>query len=80
MADQPAVGIIGVLHLLHPPILLLKHLIPVLQNTVQVTSDDLARLSWMPLHSQDRRITRLNLVPHLARLPVPEHTITAAVT
>ena len=34
----------------------------------------------MPLHSQDRRLTRLNLMPHLARLPVPEAHIPTAVS
>ena len=34
----------------------------------------------MPLHRQDGCVTRLDLVPHLACLPVPEAYIASAVT
>ena len=34
----------------------------------------------MPLHSKYRCITCLDLMPHLARLPVPEAYVTAAIT
>jgi hypothetical protein len=61
-------------------VLLIKHLIPVFQNTVQVARDYLARFPGMPLHCQNRRITCLDLVPHLARLPVPENAVSATVT
>lgn len=54
-------------------------LVPVLQYTIEITRDDLARLSWVPLHGQNRSVARLNFVPHLARLPVPEAHITATV-
>jgi hypothetical protein len=61
-------------------VLLIKHLIPVFQDTIQVARDHLARLPWVPLHCQNRCITCLDLVIHLARLPVPEHAVSAAVT
>jgi hypothetical protein len=51
-------------------------LIPVLQHAVQITRYDLTRLPRMPLHCQHRCVTRLKLVPHLARLPVPEEDLT----
>jgi hypothetical protein len=55
-------------------------LVPELQHTIEIARDDLGRLPRMPLHGQDGRITRLDLVPHLARLPVPETHVASAVS
>lgn len=58
----------------------MPYLIPVLQYTVQIASNQLGGLSGMPLYRQDRRVTRLDLVPHFTRLPVPKADIAAAVS
>ena len=47
-------------------------LVPVLDSPIQVGRHYFARLARMPLTRHDRPITRLNLMPHLTRLPVPE--------
>ena len=53
--------------------------IPVFNRSVQVPGNHLGRLPRMPLHRQHRTVARLDLMPHLARLPVPEADVASAV-
>ena len=62
------------------PVRLVLPLIPVLQYTIQIARNEFTTLPGMPLHRQNRSVTRLNFMPHLARLPVPEAHITATIT
>lgn len=55
-------------------------LIPVFEHTIQVTRDKLATLPRMPLHRQDRGVTCLDLVPHLASLPIPKTHVPATIS
>jgi len=55
-------------------------LIPILHIPIQAPRDHPTRLPRMPRNRRRRSIARLNLVVHLARLPVPEADEACTVT
>lgn len=61
----------------------MRDLIPVLDNALQTTRNNLTRLLRMPIQTGNSAAllsTRQNLMIHLASLPVPEANVAAAVT
>src|SRR6266487_3110714 len=54
--------------------------IPILNCPIQPRSNNLARLLRMPLHTRNRPLRSLHLMPHLTRLPIPEAHISTTIS
>ncbi len=58
----------------------LRHLVPVLDNPIQISRYHLTRLSRMPRTTHHRNLTCLDLMQHFTRFPAPPAHISSCIT
>jgi hypothetical protein len=58
----------------------LQHLVPVLDNPIQIPRYHFTRLSRMPCTTHHRNLTCLDLMQHLTRFPTPPAHIPSRIT